>query len=772
MPKAESPSLPAPVMEAVLRVLPRVDEVLARYESDGCVIAAWEAFLDIVMSEPSLYWVTTCDAEHVGCVPSNRSGLGLVVYKMFELLIKHKRSGYSYKKASEYAFATTPPTGAAEFEEALRVNREQSDMQPVLPALLSLVLMSISGSHSNGAIRLVKGKASCSNTDLAPTGSLDPDHLVHLMPGIKQALNPGLTWKVIHYAIFQQRPKILEISVTALNNKSHTEVAEEEGLLAIVSTADKFRAGGVAVDWNQCLDACLTSEPFWAPWASSLIEIAKVTPTEAVKELCQLTKILCPKPDEYKASMGHLGQNFLSKIAALKWPGLMECPRVRNATVLANIMSPVDKIDSGRYTLISPADVASLNAKKTITKVGEIESIMNDARELCKKLKTDEATKLKLVGSLDVRLVMHVMGKGKKSAEGKDYANVWEVCRKFLDDVKEAVPAAKCADPWLHLKPAPPPESAEAAPKAKAPSPSATHVSQAMNSVAGLRDPLVQLKILGYECGVALKMKKPTNDTEKAMVYKITLLTETGATITPVSNAGGILTDIKVDDLNNLIKDWAKVKFVEPTVVHWGGMSALENVSWEIDQLKAVACLSLRHLTESWEKDMLNNVECVDNPKNVTFIGKTPVKKNNLVLVPCTRSISVRSHTDHAPSHAVDLGAFSLKNQPNPVQLHLSPVFSHAEEKSNKWVAPFWFVSHADPVLNEQPNVMMSTKSVTLGWPVLGPNWTMKIPVIMNTRQLAAGDKLLLPPIPKADDQAAKRAAEQGNKMVAKRAKK
>ena len=51
---------------------------------------------------------------------------------------------------------------------------------------------------------------------------------------------------------------------------------------------------------------------------------------------------------------------------------------------------------------------------------------MSDARGLTKLLPTSSAdiVKVKLLGQLDVRCVMHILKRGKESAEGKDYPNL------------------------------------------------------------------------------------------------------------------------------------------------------------------------------------------------------------------------------------------------------------------------------------------------------------------------------------------------------------
>ena len=102
------------------------------------------------------------------------------------------------------------------------------------------------------------------------------------------------------------------------------------------------------------------------------------------------------------------------------------CPYVQNAAVKANMCSPPGKIVDGFCKQITATMLSQLVSKENKAKTKQAEQLMCDARQLIKVLPadTDDITKVKLLGQLDVRCVMHILKKGKDTAEGKDYPSL------------------------------------------------------------------------------------------------------------------------------------------------------------------------------------------------------------------------------------------------------------------------------------------------------------------------------------------------------------
>ena len=60
--------------------------------------------------------------------------------------------------------------------------------------------------HGNCFLRCVIGRSECAYNAIAPSGRLDAEYLGGRYPGLKQALQGGLEWSVIHYEVFERWP--------------------------------------------------------------------------------------------------------------------------------------------------------------------------------------------------------------------------------------------------------------------------------------------------------------------------------------------------------------------------------------------------------------------------------------------------------------------------------------------------------------------------------------------------------------------------------------
>ena len=118
-----------------------------------------------------------------------------------------------------------------------------------------------------------------------------------------------------------------------------------------------------------------------------------------------------------------MGSEFWAGLNKLNFGVAERRPYIQNAAVKANMCAPPHKIVDGFCRLITASMLSQ--AKDNKEKTEQAEKIMADARQLAKMLpEGSEMVKVKLLGQLDVRCVMHILKKGKDSAEGKDYASL------------------------------------------------------------------------------------------------------------------------------------------------------------------------------------------------------------------------------------------------------------------------------------------------------------------------------------------------------------
>eukprot|EP00969_Alexandrium_andersonii_P025703 1122204-Alexandrium_andersonii.AAC.1 len=60
------------------------------------------------------------------------------------------------------------------------------------------------------------------------------------------------------------------------------------------------------------------------------------------------------------------------------------------------------------------------------------EMVMNDARKLCAAANVPEPFRAKLLGELDVRLILHMLRRGREHLERKTFSNFGEIVEAFI----------------------------------------------------------------------------------------------------------------------------------------------------------------------------------------------------------------------------------------------------------------------------------------------------------------------------------------------------
>ena len=365
------------VCQAMDRCRSSLKAISQQYAYKQEPVAAWEAFLGVVTKEPALYWVLRLPCNVVACHPRNRKGSGLQVSRMIAIGTKQCRSGYSYQKACMGAYCQTPPTKPKTVEEYEDWNDALSQKQPLLPALLAKQCYSIGAGHCNGWNRLVKGGAPIDIPDLSQNGKLDAEYICRGRPGLAEA-QIGLEWKHIHAVVFEEFPDLLDMGITALNNKSDSEVSEREGLMTIAETAETYTKNNKAIDFNACMQASLGTQPSWSPWAAALRDLCKVMTPGQVRELDQMVSIHQSQSNLTQCTDLHMGGAFCAKVAEMKW-SLQDCPRVRQALLFVQHLSTSANTDSNRYSMIKENAITKIMQKKNYAKTTMIVTIMEDA---------------------------------------------------------------------------------------------------------------------------------------------------------------------------------------------------------------------------------------------------------------------------------------------------------------------------------------------------------------------------------------------------------
>ena len=80
--------------------------------------------------------------------------------------------------------------------------------------------------------------------------------------------------------------------------------------------------------------------------------------------------------------------------------------------------SPVNKVEDNFFRPISLSEVLSLGRREKLKHVVRIEDTMTEARAMCRTLSLATADRIRILGLLDVRLVLHVLKKSKDFEAG------------------------------------------------------------------------------------------------------------------------------------------------------------------------------------------------------------------------------------------------------------------------------------------------------------------------------------------------------------------
>ena len=371
-------------MEAALSAIDgAMQSIKAEYAATGQLVGAWEKIVNALEPHRSLLFKQTCSPDRVGVLPQNRPGLRLSVSKTYLNAARHCMAGWSYKKASAGAWATTPPSANQELQNYITVNAEISENQPEFPPLSDHALFSFGGSHGNGFLRAVLGGSVCMVESLAKGGYLDKDALQHQHPIIALALDQGLEWNVVHHEVFTRWPWALTIGQKALNNNGASEISEMEGMLSISQSLEGFARSGMLEGERKTAAAvdAKRMDAFWGGWSEALVDFSAAVCYEQLKEASDSLSCILKSADQR-----FLGGAYIQRAASLSWPNaVVPMSRVRMAAVTANLLSPMSRLQDGKCTLIKDSVLLKLTQKSNQDAVLLAEKMMDLARSFCDK---------------------------------------------------------------------------------------------------------------------------------------------------------------------------------------------------------------------------------------------------------------------------------------------------------------------------------------------------------------------------------------------------
>ena len=122
------------------------------------------------------------------------------------------------------------------------------------------------------------------------------------------------------------------------------------------------------------------------------------------------------------------GGQFIQGLANFKSANKLLLPHVCTALMMAQLTCPTIKVVNGMCVLMNSSHLRKLIcAKEKNERTLHIEFVLKNAKKLVETVAIDNAKKIKLVGTLGVRLVLHNMGLGRDSADKKNWESMKEI---------------------------------------------------------------------------------------------------------------------------------------------------------------------------------------------------------------------------------------------------------------------------------------------------------------------------------------------------------
>ena len=240
-------------------------------------------------------------------------------------------------------------------------------------------------------------------------------------------MDSGLDWLIIHRDAPKVWPKLVECIQKALNTDARGGQSEIEVMLAMHSMMERAINSNQQPDWAHITQAATFSLPACTPYIHVLAELVQnnTGAGELLMDLSSFQKAFGSINNT--SSKRVLGSVFFSKVGGMNFGKATKCPHVQIALVKANIVSPANKVTDTICHFITPAHITMMTSKANIAQTKEIDNAMADARKLVDELAIKHDAKVRALGQLDVRLVLHVLKLGKQSDEGKSYTSTGEI---------------------------------------------------------------------------------------------------------------------------------------------------------------------------------------------------------------------------------------------------------------------------------------------------------------------------------------------------------
>ena len=262
----------------------------------------------------------------------------------------------------------------------------------------------------------------------------------------------------------KEHPKFADVCQKALNSSNNVASMVAEIEIAKV-VADMMQ--DCDENWkDRAIEAVVAQGAACAPYCTFIIDFVE---KYAGGEGAPLLDFIDSVAKQFQCT-AVLGQTFWKAIAEASFSTKESTmPLVRVALILANLASP--KLEDGIARLVLKSDIQRLQVKQKLSDVLDADKKLKQAMEVAasvaktKKLQADAQNGP--LGRFFVRVVVHLIGKEKDSAEGTEYKSINDICAAYLGELSNMLGGTVTYKHWTGVKAEPVQQAAEGPPAKK-----------------------------------------------------------------------------------------------------------------------------------------------------------------------------------------------------------------------------------------------------------------------------------------------------------------
>ena len=705
------------VEDALDEAVPKIKALIRECRTaDDSQMKSTMASIKQVLLDTKLATVVKVPCQGVLVHHQNRFGAGVDVKDVHSILDDISSTGWDWDMLG-VPICFELPSGAVG-EKALAWNEKLVEsaggfLAPVDRQRASD--MSVSASHRVAALRCVlagarhEGKPDHhGNSDkLTHNGKLSLEKCLQVCPSFKEALE-GFPWCRVKREVADALPDLPSFFSEACNAghgiaKEHTKT---QVLIQIHQKASHNYMSTGEYHWDKVAAAIERTHiplqgqvkemaAYVAQWSGGVVPVF-------LEELDAFAKALPHRKDISPQSLGLLAQVQLA-----------QCPEYITSCVMAMLAAPASFTVNGVSTLLTGADVHAI-AEKHKKACIEATKLIRQARRWTASAGMSEGDIIKVMGDMQVRMVMHIHG--KKVRGRKTYKSLEEIASHLVQDACQVADLTRASLP--------------AAPFAALPESQGTPAAREGTSMRSFVSGDLEASSLPAAMKLGATVCKRGEDDK----FVIKAVDESTATLTDASGAESTV------PASQLLDEFQLVVTTAPDVRHVSDLSdPLRYQDLVNEAAKSEVRLAMHELFRSEQSNV--DVSFQLKPRRAVFANKHyPAGK--LVLVPLSPNLHLTSGT--VPVNAVNFGVVATGRSDAPLSAFVAPKVEEPKEKAESFVVAFWMVRRVEGGL---ANMKESTRTVKVSADQgsKAHATTIEVPVLVNSSAIEKNQEICAP---------------------------